>query len=239
MSRMTTGTESLRAIRLRAALPRAAAVLVVALLSAAGLRAAIAPAGTTIVSRRAQAPRVDPGAEVFAETFARAYLTWTDGSQTQREAALRPYLSPSLDEDAGVHPGATQSVSWTAAVDEAADGPQTMMTVVAQTTSGLIYLSVPVARDHRGLLFVADYPAIIGPPASTADASLPQRAEVADPSLQTVVARAVRNYLAGNQQNLLADLTPRALVSLPGNVSRSRRHNQPPGSFRSIVWRSK
>src|SRR5262249_11306337 len=54
-----------------------------------------------------------------------------------------------------------------------------------------------------------------GPPASNTGASVPTPEQVSDPSLQAVVTRAVTNYLVGNKTNLLADLSPTALVSLP------------------------
>jgi hypothetical protein len=216
MTEIQTVTRKLRAVRITASLPRVLASIVLLVLAVAGIRSIVARPTKTVVARSAAAPALDQGAEEFAQSFARAYLTWNGQSQGQRESALRPFLSSALDQDAGVQPGGgSQSVGWTSVVGQQADGSQTLVTVVAQTSHGLVYLSVPVARDNHGFLFVSNYPAIVGPPASDTTAALPSQQQITDSALQTVVARAVTNYLAGNQANLLADLTPNALVSLP------------------------
>ncbi len=211
-----TVTRSLRTVRLQAAWPRAAALTLVVILCIAGLRAILAPTPAPVVSRPASQPTLDQGAEAFAQAFTQAYLTWTPGDSTQRQSALQPFLATGLDTAAGLEPGTgSQGVSSTYVVGEQSGGNETLVTVAAQTTGGLVYLSVPVARDSHGFMFIPNYPALVGPPASDANASLPVQQQVDDASLQTVVERAVTNYLAGNQANLLADLTPNALVSLP------------------------
>lgn len=218
MTEIKSTRRSLRAARLQATVPRALAALVALILCAAGVRSIVARQTTTVVTH-SPASTVDQGAESFAEAFARSYLTWSSQSQSQsqRETALQPYLSNALDQNGGFQTGnaSTESVSWTSVAGGQAIGGQTLVTVAAQTTDGMVYLSVPVGRDSHGFLFVSGYPAIVGPPASDPNASLPAQQQVTDSSLQTVVARAVTNYLAGNKANLLADLTPTALVSLP------------------------
>jgi Conjugative transposon protein TcpC len=216
MSEPRVITRSLRTMRLQAGVIRALALGAVAILSIAGLRSILSPAPAPAVSRPTQAPTLDQGTEAFAEAFARAYLSWTGSDSAQREEALKPFLANGLDSNGGLTPGsASESVQWTDVVGERPYGDQTLVTVAAQTSNGLTYLSVPVARDSHGFMFIASYPAFVGPPATDTTASLPDQPQVSDTSLQTVVARAVTNYLAGNQANLLADLTPRALVSLP------------------------
>lgn len=209
-------TRSLRSIRIQAQAPRVVLLVLALVLSMAGLRAIISPARATVISRPSASPTVDQGVEGFAQAFTSAYLTWNATNPAQHESSLEPFLSSGLDANAGMQPGsASESVEWTYVVDEQTDGDQTLVTVGAQTTGGLIYLSVPVARDDHGFMFISAYPALVGPPASDTSASLPTQEQVTDSSLRTVVARAVTNYLAGNQTNLLADLTPNALVSLP------------------------
>jgi hypothetical protein len=217
MTEIKTTARSLRAIRFQAALPRTIVTLGVIVLAAAGIRTIVAGPANTVVTRTSATVAIDQGAESFAETFARIYLTWNGQDLTQRQAALAPYLASTLDAAAGVQPGgtSTQSVDWTSVVGEQNGAGQTLVTVAAQTSGGVDYLSVPVARDSHGFLYVAGYPALVGPPASDPNASPPQLEEITDPSLQTVTSRAVTNYLAGNQRDLLADLTPTALVSLP------------------------
>ncbi len=89
------------------------------------------------------------------------------------------------------------------------------MTVAAGTSQGLVYLAVAVRRDERGLLSVSAAPALVGPPPVDRSADAPDEEEVEDPNVRAVADRAVRNYLAGQRENLLADLAPDATVSLP------------------------
>ena len=215
MTSVPVTSRSLRAVRLRARIPRMAATTAVIILSIAGIRSIVAPPRRSVIVKASSQPTLDQGAELFAESFARAYLTWDSTSQTAREAALSMYLSTTLNQDAGVQPVGSETVSWTAIAGEQGEGSQTLVTVAADTSSGLTYLSVPVARDSHGFLFVPSYPALVGPPATDTSASLPTQQQVTTQALQTVVGRAVTNYLAGNQDNLLADLTPSAVVSLP------------------------
>jgi len=62
---------------------------------------------------------------------------------------------------------------------------------------------------------VVGYPALVGPPAVALDRPASDEDEVADPQLRAVCERALRNYLAGDRDDLLADLDPQAVVSLP------------------------
>jgi hypothetical protein len=216
MSEVRTVSRSLRVIRFRAGLPRAIAALFVLVLAVAGVRAILAPSRTAMVKTSVASTRLDQGAEAFAQAFTHAYLTWNANDPNQQQAALAPFISNALDQGAGVQPGpGSQTVEWTYVVGEHAEAGETLVTVGAQTTAGLVYLSVPVERDSRGFLFVPDYPAFVGPPASNTNADVPPQEQVEDSGLQTVVARAITNYLAGNTANLLADLTPNAVVSLP------------------------
>ena len=90
-----------------------------------------------------------------------------------------------------------------------------MITVAAQTTRQLLYLAVPVHRTERGFLVVPRYPALVGPPVSDPGAAPAEERDVSDGALRAVAERAVTNYLAGQRANLLADLDPAAVVSLP------------------------
>jgi hypothetical protein len=215
MNRILVTKRRIRTVRLHLWLPRVVALIVALLLSAAGLRAILAPPRPEIVGRTAPAPAFDQGAEGFADAFSRVYLTWSVSTTQARDAQLAPFLSSSLDPAGGVQPNGSESVSWTSVVGEEASGGQWLVTIAAQTSSGLIYLCVPVSRDQRGFLFVSSYPALVGPPASDPNAPVASQQPIDDQALQTVVARAVTNYLAGNQADLLADLTPGALVSMP------------------------
>jgi hypothetical protein len=105
---------------------------------------------------------------------------------------------------------------WTAAIqDQAGAHGDRVITVAAQTTRQLLYLAVPVHRTARGFLVVPRYPALIGPPISDPGAAPTEERDVGDGALRAVAERAITNYLAGQRTNLLADLDPAAVVSLP------------------------
>jgi hypothetical protein len=114
------------------------------------------------------APRQsDVGAEWFALSFARAYLTWSSDPST-RAAALRPFLDGADDPDVGLAPaaGSAEQVSWLAVAGER-DGPDGMhdYTVAAGTGGGAVrYLSVAVAKAPGGAEFLARYPALVTAP---------------------------------------------------------------------------
>jgi hypothetical protein len=211
-----TTTQALRTVRLRARVPRFVAGLVAAVLVAAGLRATIAPSAAPAPVRVTRVAAGDQAAGAYAEAFARAYLTWDADRPDERQRRLAPYVAD-LDADGGVQPATdtTQRVVWTAVVGQRREQDTSLVTVAAQTSGPLLYLSIPVARSARGYLFVAGYPAIVGAPASDQSVTATPDADVEDDALVSVVSRALRNYLAANRSNLLADLTPDALVSLP------------------------
>jgi hypothetical protein len=76
-----------------------------------------------------------------------------------------------------------------------------------------VYLSVPVARAAGGLGLTA-YPSMVGPPV-TSRAPLPERSEVEDREIVSVARRAIANYVAGESENLSADLAHGTVVSSP------------------------
>ncbi len=168
-----------------------------------------------------RAPAVpDRAAEAYAVLFARRYLTWSAAEPQASAHGLEPFIGASIEADAGLELPASgeQHVEWAEVVQ--AREPATeehVYTVAAQTDSaGLLYLTVAVARTSDGGLALAGYPAFVGPPAA-GPAQPPARLhEVTDPSLATVVQRALRNYLAASAGELAADLADDARVSLPG-----------------------
>jgi hypothetical protein len=218
---VTIARRALWRVRLARALPR----YLLCAASVAGLtasaRLAIAPPTAHLLERAAHAPAApDTAAEAYAVLFARRYLTWSSAEPQASARALEPFLGSSIEADAGLVLPASgeQHVEWAEVVQgrEPAAGEH-VYTVAAQTdTAGLLYLTVTVARVSGGALALAGYPAFVGAPASGA-AQLPARMrEVDDPSLATVVQRALRNYLASSSGELAADLLEGARVSLPG-----------------------
>ena len=215
--------QSMWRIRLARELPRhlLQALAVAGLLASA--RFAIAPPRPVL--GRSSAPSVDlldRGAEGFASLFARRYLSWDSRDPESHRLALAPYLSSSMAPEAGVQPpeAGEQRVQWTQVVQARLVAPgEHAYTIAAQTdTDGLLYLNVSVVRDTEGSLALGGYPAFVGAPASTVAAPSEHLREVEDPMLQTVVVRALRNYLARAGSELDADLVVGARVSLPTTV---------------------
>jgi hypothetical protein len=207
-------------IRLVRGLPRYLVCALAIAGIAASVRFAVAPPRPRVPAPVSlDSERADRAAEGYAALFARRYLTWTASEPLGSVRALESFAGPTMEADAGLRlpPGGEQHVEWVEIVQAREPLPgEHVYTVAAQTdTAGLVYLTVSVQRSANGSLALADYPAFIGPPAY-APARPPARApEVTDAALQTVVERALRNYLAGSESNLAADLTSGARVSLP------------------------
>jgi hypothetical protein len=231
---VTVSAKPLWRIRLARELPRMLlyGVSVAGLLASA--RFAIAPPRPSApMPERAPAHGQDLAAQGFAQLFARRYLTWEANDPEAHQRALAPFVGDGMESDAGLQPpsGGEEQVQWTEVVQERAGAAGVRVyTVAVQTdTAGLEYLTVSVARASDGALELAGYPAFVGAPASapgnaaaaaaaattTGGTTTGRLREVTDPALQTVVERALRNYLAGSGAELAADLTSDARVSLP------------------------
>ncbi len=219
---VTLAPRPLWRLRVARELPRwlLQALAVVGLLASA--RFAIDPprAPAAKVSQQGPAP-ADLGAEGFAALFARRYLTWDAQDPEAHRQGLAQFVGAEMEPDAGLQVPSTgeEQVQWTQVVQVRTPQPgEHVYTVAAQTSAGLVYLTVSVLRAPGGALALGGYPAIVGAPA-TAPAETNHGGgthEVEEPALATVVQRALRNYLAGAASELAADLTVGARVSLPG-----------------------
>src|SRR5205823_5040212 len=132
----------------------------------------------------------------FAQGFARAYLSWDARQPDQHQRQVAAFLSASLDGNGGLQtpPRGRQQVLWTAAIQDQEDAHgDRVITVAAQTTRELLYMSVPVHRTSRRFLVVPRYPALVGPPVSDPAAAPVEEREVSDGSLRAVAERAVTN----------------------------------------------
>lgn len=163
----------------------------------------------------------DRAAEGFATLFARSYLSWDSRDPEAHRVALAAFVGSWMEPEAGLQPpqNGEQQVQWAQVVQARvlASGEQ-LYTVAAQTdTAGLLYLTVGVARK-AGELALAGYPAFVGAPAVTGAVAPAHLHEVEEPALETVVTRALRNYLAGAESELDADLAAGAGVSLPAQA---------------------
>lgn len=208
-------------IRLARELPR----YLLCALSLAGLAAsarfAIAPPTSGPAAAAVPAPLPpDQAAEAYAALFARRYLTWNAAEPQASVRALEPFLGSGMETAAGLELPASgeQRVEWVEVVGAREPTPgEHVYTIATQTSgAGVLYLTVPVARTADGALALAGYPAFVGAPAAEAAHVPAHLREVNDPTLATVVARALRNYLAASSSELASDLASGARVSLPG-----------------------
>jgi hypothetical protein len=220
--RVARTARAARVTRRLARAPGTAVVIALALLAAVGVKATLAPRATSAPPSRAPAVGVREIAEQgFAQAFARAYLSWDARHPDQHQRQVAAFLSAALDGDGGLQMPSRgrQQVLWTAAIQDEPDAHgDRVITVAAQTTRELLHLAVPVHRTQRGFLVVPRYPALVGPPVSDPSAAPAEERDVSDGALRAVAQRAVTNYLAGERTNLLADLDPAAIVSLPTTV---------------------
>jgi len=197
------------------------------LLSAAATLGLLASARFALWPPRPEAPAIgsyapplaDRAAEAYAVLFARRYLTWNAAQPQASARALEPFLGAGTEPGSGIVLPASgeQRVEWAEVVQarEASAG-QHVYTVAAQTdTAGLLYMTVGVGRGGSGELEIDGAPAFVGPPAAGPSRAPRPSREVDEPTLGVVVARALRNYLAGAGGELAADLSPGARVSLP------------------------
>lgn len=132
------------------------------------------------------------GLRAFPAMFAREYLTWQSGLEEERALRLRPYLSRSLDRQAGLtvrRDGVSQQAegAWvydlrqvsetrwlvtvavqTARTQEAVvtDISGVKRPVVQRLPGAVIYLGVPVGRTAAGGWVVYDYPSLMPAPAA-------------------------------------------------------------------------
>lgn len=213
-------TTSLTAGRWLARAPLLALAITCAVLLVAGVRSIAAPAPVATPRPSTSAP--DFEAQAFAEAFARAYLSWDANQPQTHERSVAPFTSTALDAGAGAQlpRHGEQRVLSTAVRDDRRDNTRRVVTVMAATTNGEVDLAVPVARDSRGFLVVPSYPAVVGTIPTARDLQVPDGRQVDDSALAAVVRRALRNYLAGDRANLLADLAPHTLVVLPTQTYR-------------------
>jgi hypothetical protein len=213
---VTVGRRRLRSLRISLGATRWVlyAVALVGVVSAA--RNAVAPprAQRVIASGSRQS---DAGAEWFALSFARAYLTWSS-DPTVHEAALRAFVDGADDSDVGLAPatGSAEQVSWLAVAGER-DGPDGVhdYTVAAGTGGGAVrYLSVGVAKAAGGEEVLARYPALVTAPTPSPAGELDgaELPTLTDAAVIAVLDRAARNYVDSSSDNLAADLATGATV---------------------------
>lgn len=217
-----------------AALPRYLATALLVLLIVLGLRALLAPAPAQPEPAR-HSSSTDLPSQDFALQFARAYLTYDPTHAGRRERALAPFVPEGLESGGGayLHAG-PQRVLWEeiASDQPALAGGQVITVAAGVSTQRLpLYLAVTVRHERGEPLSLVGYPAFIGAPSLSRGVSESSRETVSDPAVKTVVERALRNYLQGQGQNLAADLTADAVITLPTLALHER-------GFERLEWTS-
>jgi conjugative transposon protein TcpC len=227
-------SSSARYGRLRARLPRFAFLAFIAVMSLAGIRSILVPTHPASVVR-GNGGEIDYAEQSFAIAFARAYLTFDSSRPEAHEAALAPFVSSALESNGGFNPPrvGSQRVDWAdvAQVQHPLAGGE-IVTVAAtlNTARAPVYLSVPVRRVSDKAIALAGYPSFVGPPLSSSpDPDEGDREAVSDGEVTRLVKRALANYLAGNAEDLAADLAQAATVTLPSNPLRLR-------GVEELVW---
>lgn len=176
---------------------------------------------------------MDYAEQSFAVAFSQAYLSYDAARPEAHEAALAPYASTGFEIGAGYSPpqSGSQRVQWAdvAQVQRPLAGG-VLITVAAKlsTAARLVYLSVPVDRERSGSIYLTGYPSFVGPPLSSTRVAADQGGgeAVTDGEVSALVKRTLANYLAGDAENLSADLADAATVTLPTNHLRLRSVDQ-------------
>jgi hypothetical protein len=221
-SRVQVETRSFWRIRVSASMTRWVVYTTAVVGIIATVRFSVAPPRPRVLARSSAAV-VDRGAEAFASLFARRYVTWSAASPAAHAEGLTMFGNAATDPDLGLGQPTrgSERVVWDEVIAARAVGPDEHLYTVEIDTgaAALTYLSVDVIRTASGALQLGRYPALVGPPVVAPAAGLVGGGigGVSDPALSAVIGRGLRNYLAGSQANLAADLVPGTVVSSPGD----------------------
>ena len=216
--RLEAGWQSVRRARFAAATPRYLATAVLAIFFLVGVKTCFfgssAPRAAIRPASGADAPSQD-----YALQFARAYLTYDAAHPGRRVQALGPYIGDQLSAGAGFAPSrGSQEVLWAqvASDQRALIGGRVITVAAALTTQRLpVYLAITVRHDPGGRIELGGYPSFVGAPSIATHGASMQLESVADPELAEVAERVLRHYLACAANDLEADLSGDAEVTLP------------------------
>jgi hypothetical protein len=206
----------MRWLRLRASAPRHLATAALVGLCLLGARALLLPAPPPAPPRKPL--HADAPSEELALRFARAYLTFDPARPGLRTRLLSAFLPQGAAPEGAFGSTVAQRVRWLEiASDQRSLLGGRLITVAAgvSTQEAPLYLAVAVRHKANKPLSLLGYPAFVGPPLATSNPQLPFGEEVTDPAVVEVAKRVIANYLERSPQDLRADLSPRAEVSLP------------------------
>jgi hypothetical protein len=224
-ARLAGFRSSARYGRARARVPRYAFLAFVFLMCVAGVRSILLPSAPS-TAPAVSGPPLDYAEQSYALAFSQAYLTFDGARPGEREEALAPFAASGFEIGVGFSPpqAGSQRVQWAAVAQvqrPLAGGVIITVAAKLSTTAQPVYLSVPVDRGQGGAIYLAGYPSFVGPPLSTTGTTTDQGGEPVDEGeVSALVKRALANYLAGDAENLAADLAGAATVTLPTNQLR-------------------
>lgn len=242
MSAWRVERETLSASRLRWrwAYNRLLLSAVIVLAGAFGVWRAIDPP-RAVIERVPASVSLDRPAELYAQQLTRAYLSFDSAQPERRQAALDLFDGGAGMLTRGYEPAAAgrRSIAWTAVV-QAFKVPQGTRYVIGADTrpDGPIYLAVTIGRAADGGLRVVGPPAIVGAPVSRAAVDNPAGRSADDQDAVRVVTRTLRNFLVGSADDLAADLSSEAVVSLPTRpltLERVAQVRWEAGAFQSVL----
>jgi hypothetical protein len=161
-------------------------------------------------------------AEAFALQFGNVYLNFSPATAQQRASNLTPFIPVDSPPEFGWNGVGTQQLqSEQVASISVKNAHQAVITLLAQVSSGLIELGVPVYSSQDGLVVSAEPALLAGPERATPPSvSAAANDAVAQAALSGQLPGFFRAYATGNQQNLGRYLAPGAVVTgLDGAVT--------------------
>jgi hypothetical protein len=161
-------------------------------------------------------------AEAFALQFGTVYLNFSPGTAAKRASNLTPFIPVGSPSEFGWNGAGSEQLEAEQVASISVQGPhRAVVTLLAQVSSGLIELGVPIYATPNGLVVSAE-PALLPGPGRATPPSVSARAgdPVAVAALSAQLPGFFRAYASGDQQTLGRFLAPGAAVTgLGGAVS--------------------
>ena len=160
-------------------------------------------------------------AEAFALQFGNVYLNFSPATAAQRASDLVPFIPVGSDPQFGWNgAGSQQLQSEQVASISVKNAHSAVVTLLAQVSSGLIELGVPIYTAQGGWVVSAEPALLPGPQRATP----PSSSAASDPATSTALTAQLpgffRAYASGDQEALGRFLAPGAVVTgLGGTVT--------------------
>lgn len=154
-------------------------------------------------------------AEAFALQFGNVYLNFSPATAQQRASDLIPFIPVGSAPQFGWNGGGTQQLqSEQVASISVQNAHQAVVTLLAQVSTGLIEIGVPVYSSQGGLVVSAEPALLPGPERATPpSASGAANDAAAQTALSGQLPGFFRAYATGDQQNLGRYLAPGAVIA--------------------------